>query len=1245
MRIEELILEGFKSYPVRTTINGWDPSFNAITGLNGSGKSNILDAICFVLGIQNMTSVRASNLLDLVYKRGQAGITKASVTIVFDNSDRATSPVGFENLRQITVTRQIAVGGATKYLLNGHKSTLQSLQNLFQSVQLNINNPNFLIMQGKITKVLNMKPQEILGMVEEAAGTRMFEERKEKALKTMAKKDKKVAEIKSLLEEEIMPKLDGLRKEKRSYLEYQKTMSELERLQRLVKAVEWQTASSNEAKIDVELKKTQVVLDERKQLITWIQDKQARMEREVEVILKKREKELAKGGKLATLIEAAKALGLEVEKLRTQIEISESNIVEEETQLRNVQQTIKEIESTRTAKLDAATISSSTYASLKSDLLTLDAKVESDESLLQSLLTGLTASNKNTDEATSSGGYMGQVAEAKARLATAGTEVEQAKVRIEHAEREVKEKEPRAKKAKVEGEGLVRELDRAREDMKKKKTILEGLEGDEEAERELMEKKMVVGDKMNVLLETRDHLKSRLASTNFSYSDPYPNFDRSSVQGLVANLIDLPTSSFSSSTALEICAGGKLYNVIVEDEKVASALLANKKSLQKRVTLLPLNKIQGQNIPADKLRAAQNLAPNRIKSALTLVGYPSEVSAAMSFVFGGSVICSDKEAANLAAFQAKLKAITLEGDVYDPSGTLSGGAAPKGAGVLVQVMEVKAVEDDLKGLKREMLVIETALGKVKVGMEAFRKAKRELEIKEHEVKLLEEQVNGSNAARIVAEVAELLEHIIQLKEGIIASKDKEKQAKADIKRLEKEMNDFKNNKDSKLAELRTSIVNQKKAITKSSASIKLAQKKMQTAQLELEQVDQDIESAESEVEEVKANLEESRKQLAKLKKDLGKLEENFNVADTKLKSERAALASFDDELSSLEHDIKAKKQETDEANLDIKKYEHELQTQMAERTKSKNRVADLERQYPWILEESRFFGQPGTVYNFDGFDLAKSRSRCAELEALQKGMRKKINRKVMDMIDSVEKKEAELKRMMSTVVKDHSKIEGTIAELDRYKRAALETTWKKVNGDFGSIFAELLPGNFAKLQAPEGMDITEGLEVKIRLGNVWKASLTELSGGQRSLIALSLIMSLLQFKPAPMYILDEIDAALDLSHTQHIGSLFRNRFKGSQFIVVSLKEGLFTNANVLFKAKFVDGTSTVERTISRSTNQNHIRQPVGGTNNRKITRTNTMANSMVDDADSTGLDQSREDDNSQGSPSIGVRSSRSLIGR
>jgi structural maintenance of chromosome 2 len=113
------------------------------------------------------------------------------------------------------------------------------------------------------------------------------------------------------------------------------------------------------------------------------------------------------------------------------------------------------------------------------------------------------------------------------------------------------------------------------------------------------------------------------------------------------------------------------------------------------------------------------------------------------------------------------------------------------------------------------------------------------------------------------------------------------------------------------------------------------------------------------------------------------------------------------------------------------------------------------------------------------------------------GMKKKINPKVMNMIDSVEKKEASLKNKMRTVIRDKRKIEETIASLDQYKTDALQTTWEKVNADFGQIFNELLPGSFAKLDPPEGKTISDGLEVKVCLGKVWKQSLTELSGGQR----------------------------------------------------------------------------------------------------------------------------------------------------
>lgn len=139
--------------------------------------------------------MRATSLQDLVYKSGQAGIKKASVTITFDNRDRNSSPMGYEHHEEITVTRQVVIGGKNKYLINGSNVQNKRVQDMFCSVQLNVNNPHFLIMQGRITKVLNMKPIEILSMIEEAAGTRMYENKKEAALKTIEKKDTKLKEI------------------------------------------------------------------------------------------------------------------------------------------------------------------------------------------------------------------------------------------------------------------------------------------------------------------------------------------------------------------------------------------------------------------------------------------------------------------------------------------------------------------------------------------------------------------------------------------------------------------------------------------------------------------------------------------------------------------------------------------------------------------------------------------------------------------------------------------------------------------------------------------------------------------------------------------------------------------------------------------------------------------------------------------------------------------------------------------
>ena len=186
-----------------------------------------------------------------------------------------------------------------------------------------------------------------------------------------------------------------------------------------------------------------------------------------------------------------------------------------------------------------------------------------------------------------------------------------------------------------------------------------------------------------------------------------------------------------------------------------------------------------------------------------------------------------------------------------------------------------------------------------------------------------------------------------------------------------------------------------------------------------------------------------------------------------------------------------------EGGLDLQKLGHQLEKLHKDQNTAAQLVANMEKEYDWIEDEKDSFGRPNTPYDFKGQNISECRASLRNLTERFQGMKKKINPKVMNMIDSVEKKEASLKNMMKTVIRDKRKIEETIISLDQYKKEALQKTWTKVNADFGQIFAELLPGSFAKLDPPEGKEISDGLEVKVSLGKVWKQSLAELSGGQR----------------------------------------------------------------------------------------------------------------------------------------------------
>lgn len=690
-----------------------------------------------------MSTVRAQNLQDLIYKRGQAGVTKASVTIVFDNRDTSKSPIGFEEYANISVTRQIVLGGTSKYLINGHRAQQQTVQNLFQSVQLNINNPNFLIMQGRITKVLNMKAVEILSMIEEAAGTRMFEDRREKANKTMGKKELKLREIEGLLKEEIEPKLEKLRSEKRAFLDFQQTQNDLERLTRLVIAHDYVRGGERlrvaGEECDNKRNKVQALEENSARLKSEI----AHLEEDVKRVRAARDKELRKGGKFQALEDEVKNHSHELVRLTTVFDLKRNSVEEEKEKRKSIQKTVSDLEKVLKEKKKVYDKLQAQYDAAKSELDAQSVEVEQKEELLQTLQTGV--ASKEGQES----GYQGQLQDARNRASNAATEQEQAKLKISNFEKRIKEEEPRAKKAKEQNSGLLKDLEGLKSQAKKLESELTRLGFEPGKEEQIYQEQSGLHRDIRDLRQRADGLRRKAANIDFQYADPHPNFDRSKVKGLVAQLFTLNKDQVQAATAVEICAGGRLYNVVVDTAETGTQLL-QKGKLRKRVTIIPLNKISSFKASAEKIGAAQKIAPGKVDLALSLIGYDDEVLAAMNYVFGNTLIATDADTAKKVTFDpaVRMKSVTYDGDVYDPSGTLSGGSAPNSSGVLVTLQKLNELTKELRSKERQLAALEDNMNKEKKKLDAVRSIKQELDLKTHEIKLTEEQINSNSSSSV-----------------------------------------------------------------------------------------------------------------------------------------------------------------------------------------------------------------------------------------------------------------------------------------------------------------------------------------------------------------------------------------------------------------------------------------------------------------------------------------------------------------
>uniref|UniRef100_A0A1I8IKR6 Structural maintenance of chromosomes protein n=1 Tax=Macrostomum lignano TaxID=282301 RepID=A0A1I8IKR6_9PLAT len=999
--------------------------------------------------------VRANNLQDLVYKSGQAGVTKATVSIVFDNTDKNQKPLGYEDYEEITITRQIVIGGRNKYLINGNCAPNNRVHDLFHSVQLNINNPHFLIMQGRITKVLNMKPPEILSLLEEAAGTKLYETKKEQAQKTIEKKDFKLREIESLLASEILPTLTKLRKERHVYQEYQQVCREVEFLQHFTVAYRYYCYEQTKEKADIEVvearEKTALLQEEQQQA----QKQLSALSEEADRLCRERDEQSGRG--LEEREELHKA-ALQEEALAQSALVAAADAVKaEEKRMRELDKALLARQKALAGKEKDFERVRDSFQELEQRMAAAEAEMAAAEKHLQAVSSGLAANEEG-----------GEAASLEMQLCTTRNEISEAESRIKrselksrHLQSEIKEKRSQLGRMQSSASTEQKQLDNYKrsvahlEIFDRRVTVRQAASRhrgdspspppqkqlaetgfDEAAEQRLLERQSALQRELHETGRHLEEFQSANPRLGFDYTDPEPRFDRRRVLGPVCQLLEAVDEKFA--VALEVTAGAKLFNVVVDTEATAKLLL-QRGQLRQKTTFIPLNKISARCLPKHQADLAVQVAgQGRAYPALDLVRRDKSVEAAAQFVFGASFVVQDDEAGRKVAFHRDIRrrAVTLEGEVYSPEGTLSGGFRGSREPTLLKAAKLRQLRERAEATRRQLAEVAESVRQAEASAGRYQQLRQDLDQKRHELALLEQRIGNTDHQQ-------LAKHLEELQAELDSEQTAAAEANAALKRLrEREASLAEQVKDAaavqeremKAAQARIAKAQHEREARR--ADVENWQPQHDTLQLEIEELRKEAASLEEQIAAAKESVEARSGEVQEKRAEAEALKQALDEAKRQLEEKRAEIKARNQAIRDLEEQAKALQSEVSQRELRLANLQHQLADQAKEAADAQHKVNELLASHPWIESEKRHFNQPGGHFDFQ-------RARLTKLEERKERLGKSVNMRAMNMLTTAEQQYADLVGKRDIVLTDKAKIQGIIDELDKKKNEALMTAYKK----------------------------------------------------------------------------------------------------------------------------------------------------------------------------------------------------------
>ena len=1174
MYLKRLEMQGFKSFADKTVLE-FMPGITAVIGPNGSGKSNISDSIRWILGEQSMKSLRGTKTQDIIFAGTQSrkSLGFAEASLVFDNTD-GTLPIEYS---EVTVTRKIYRSGETGYYINKAPCRLKDVVELFMDTGIGRDGYS-IIGQGKIDEILSNKSEDRRHIFEEAAGIVKYRSRKEETEKKLEQTKLNLLRINDILTE-IEGNLEPLQMQADKAKKYLNLKEELKNIEvgLFIYNIEKYRQALEELTSDEEIMNSTLNQEEGK----------------LEKIKILKEELKDRIDEITLQIENMQNIGFEsqkeIEKLNSNINLAEAKIKNNIENTELYQKEIKELEEKIENLKQDIEQKQNKKDNLKQNKEKFENELKAKEEELKKLTEKLSSKEIEIEAKKK------QVEENIDKKYELQTEISTQTANIDNIEK-------RQKQIKQEIDANILNLDRTRmkrEDIAKgfyqiennRNKVLKSIENIDSQKQEI-DKKIKEFDlqiinntndmrmkqsRYNFLVETEKEKEGYIKSVKSLLIDCEKIKELGKgMHGVLANIISVPSEY---ETAIEMCLGASLQNIVTDTEEDAKKLVEHlRKNNLGRASFLPITSVKGK-----KLDSIKGKKIGVVGVASDLVKFDKKYEQIIFSLLGRTVVVDNMQnAINLAKENNySFRIITIEGDVINPSGAITGGSvAKKTVNILGRSREIEVLEKELKGLRNKISKLEEDKEKYVDSSENIIEEVQSLEKQLQEIDI----TYATEKQRIISideNIEQIQNRIDKLKEEVekteksknetLASKQKNKECIEKMSKQNEEdqkiIDEFSNaNKESQkyIDDLNLDITNLKISVSsfnESEVSIQemteMIMKEIEThtknkdnkslqiknAILENDKLKIEIENTKQEIEKVKSKVSNSGENIDKMKKE--RIEKNEKLS--KKEEEQTEQFKRIEELKAQITKIEVKKTKTEEDITDVinKMWEeYELTPNNAGEYQKPENVAVTQRRVNVLRTDIKELGS----VNVDSIEEYK---------------------KLKDRYDFMCEQRLDLEDTMS-------KLRKVIQDMTETMKQQFKEKFEIINKNFGEVFKELFGGGMAEVTLTDEENILEcGIDITVQPPGKKLQNMTLLSGGEKAFTAIALLFAILKINPAPFCVLDEIEAALDDVNVYRYAEYLKKFAKETQFLVITHRKGTMEAADTVY------GVTMEEKGISK----------------------------------------------------------------